>query len=404
MNTEVAIDKDLISKGSIAHFTHDGLLYYLHSTLEHCAGAWDEFCKGDLYYNSSYLLVIELSASLNITPYYLIGVDANYDICSVFYYQVDRFDLEQSLKGNPKRPIYNKLISKYVKFDVLINGNLLLTGRYGYLDKKSRSEIKISSLQTINDYAFTHIKAHSGKNLQGVLMKDFLTEHVQNQPLSNKYGRYVVQPNMVLNLDPNCRTMSDFIGTYKAKYRTRYHRARKKAKELVQQELDYEFLLQNQHLTHQLYMNISGNVAFNLFTLDTDYFANIKKAFGKDLKVLGYFRDNVLIGFSTCLINHDHLDAHFLGYDLQVNHDHQLYLNMLYDMVELGIAHGLDRVNMSRTAIEIKSSVGAVNQTMVIFFRHQNSLLNTLTKPIFNRVKPDMSFEIRSPFKDENEG
>ncbi|HMP29029.1 MAG TPA: hypothetical protein PKD85_05490 [Saprospiraceae bacterium] len=115
--------------------------------------------------------------------------------------------------------------------------------------------------------------------------------------------------------------------------------------------------------------------------------------------IKGYFKDDQLVGFYTCLNNLGRLDAHFLGYDKAINEEHQLYLNMLYDMIQLGIDQKCYKIFMSRTAIEIKNSVGAVPYDMVCYFRHNNTLVNTFVKPIFEIYKPKNDHVLRSPFK-----
>ncbi|MFZ1791392.1 MAG: GNAT family N-acetyltransferase, partial [Saprospiraceae bacterium] len=97
---------------------------------------------------------------------------------------------------------------------------------------------------------------------------------------------------------------------------------------------------------------------------------------------------------------YDHLQAHFLGYNQEENHEKQIYLNMLYKIVEIGIAHHQKQIILSRTAIEIKTTVGAIPHEMSCLFLHTNSITNKLFGPIFSAFKPDDQFIIRSPFKD----
>ena len=56
-------------------------------------------------------------------------------------------------------------------------------------------------------------------------------------------------------------------------------------------------------------------------------------------------------------------------------------------------------LNLSRTALEIKSSVGAEPHDMYVYLKHQNKFVNKLLPSILNRVVPKNSWEQRSPFK-----
>ncbi|MBK7700778.1 MAG: hypothetical protein IPJ39_19635 [Saprospiraceae bacterium] len=55
---------------------------------------------------------------------------------------------------------------------------------------------------------------------------------------------------------------------------------------------------------------------------------------------------------------------------------------------------------MSRTAIEIKSTVGAVPHEMYLYLKHQNPIINKTVEHILGFVKPSEAYIIRSPFRD----
>lgn len=65
-----------------------------------------------------------------------------------------------------------------------------------------------------------------------------------------------------------------------------------------------------------------------------------------------------------------------------------LYLNMLYDMIAYSINKGFKEVVFARTALEIKSSVGAKPAEMFGFIQHSNSLINRKIDAIFDYLEP----------------
>jgi hypothetical protein len=54
---------------------------------------------------------------------------------------------------------------------------------------------------------------------------------------------------------------------------------------------------------------------------------------------------------------------------------------------------------MSRTALEIKSSVGAEAHSMVLYLKANNSILNLGVSKALSYLKPDEKWVPRSPFK-----
>ena len=76
-----------------------------------------------------------------------------------------------------------------------------------------------------------------------------------------------------------------------------------------------------------------------------------------------------------------------------------LYLNMLYDLVDDAIRLKTDKLILSRTALEIKSSVGAEAHAMVLYLKATNSFLNIGVAKALNYFKPKEDWVPRSPFK-----
>ena len=113
-----------------------------------------------------------------------------------------------------------------------------------------------------------------------------------------------------------------------------------------------------------------------------------------------YFLDEKLVGFTTTINNGHELEAHYLGYDAKVNGPTMLYLNMLYDMIKYGIEIGVNDIVLSRTALEIKSSVGAKPVNMYFYLRHQKTHTNKLLPMLLSYLTPNQDWEPRNPFKD----
>jgi len=77
------------------------------------------------------------------------------------------------------------------------------------------------------------------------------------------------------------------------------------------------------------------------------------------------------------------MDAHFLGVDEEYNREHQVYLNILYDLVNSAIEGGSKHIDFARTALEIKSSVDAVSQDLLCFFKHRSTISSKFLQVVF---------------------
>ena len=98
-------------------------------------------------------------------------------------------------------------------------------------------------------------------------------------------------------------------------------------------------------------------------------------------------------------MNEETLETYFLGYDETIQKENMLYLNMLYNMTKYGIENGFNRIIFGRTALEIKSSVGAIPVQMSGFIYHTNPWINRFMKIIFKQLEPKVQWQQRHPFK-----
>ena len=113
----------------------------------------------------------------------------------------------------------------------------------------------------------------------------------------------------------------------------------------------------------------------------------------------GYFKDEKLIGFNTLIKNGNQMVTYFLGYDETIQREKMLYLNMLYDMIAYSINKGFKEIIFARTALEIKSSVGAKPEEMFGFIQHSNALINSKMDKLFCYLEPKTEWQERNPFK-----
>jgi hypothetical protein len=110
-----------------------------------------------------------------------------------------------------------------------------------------------------------------------------------------------------------------------------------------------------------------------------------------------------LIGFYTLLLNGQTLETYFLGYDAAHQKERMLYLNMLYRMTAFGIENQFQRIIFGRTALEIKSSIGAEPVAMFGFMQHTQPLVHQLLPRLFKNLEPPIRWEQRHPFKNKQD-
>ncbi len=377
---------------------------------------WNKMTNNEnLFLQSTYLKILEKFPPEKMGFRYLIYFKENKPV-GISYNQIFRLKIEDSLQENAqkeKEKQYFCIISaisdavkkwfiKRADFNLLICGNMLLTGEYGFhfadnIDSTQTASLVQDSLETLQevlDVEQTKISIH--------LIKDHkieTSESLKTELQKDTYHPFLMQPSMHMHIRDNWTTFEEYLADMSSKYRVRAKRARKKGKDIIKRELTLKEIENNEERIHELYQMIAKGAGFNAFLLHKKYFTELKRSLGDLYKLTAYFIDNKLVAFYTAIFNYGEMDAHFLGVDNSYNRTHQVYLNILYDLVNKAITGGAKRIDFARTALEIKSSVGAVAQDMLCFFKHRGTLTSKILPLVFDSLNPKEEWKPRNPFK-----
>ena len=382
------------------YFNYGSLNYTLTNSIENVKASWKNTANNDLYLEFDFLKAIEELPIIGIQPYYVVET-FNDQITRLFYFQVKEFRLREALKFD-RNTLAGKLkwlLSKWINFKCLVSGNILVTGNHGSFIKGGEHKFFDEELFPFIVVVQSQIKSYFQDNTSMILVKDFFKSEKTNRKLHYAYTKAEIDPNMILEIPTEWTSFDDYLVSLKAKYRVNYKRAIKLLGDVKSKELDIECLEKYSLVMHSLYTNIAINANFNLFQLSEDYFVTLKKNLGELFNIVGLFHNQKMVGFFSYTDNANHIDAHFLGFDPEGNVKSQLYLNMLYMLTEIAILRKKKTLILSRTAIEIKSSIGAKPYDMVSYFRSKYWLFNIILKTVFGFFKPETNRKMRHPFK-----
>lgn len=294
-------------------------------------------------------------------------------------------------------------IAGRINYKMIICGSTQFTGQHAFVFEPEMVETsRAMALLDEGLQLLARTLKLEGWHAGGIMIKDLEKgEPPFLRSLEEKeYSVFPFQPNMVMPLRPEWRAFDDYLEAMVSKYRVRARRAFKKGKGLVVKEMDEESLARHQNDVYNLYNEIAGRADFNMLNLPKGYFLALKQAMPERFRVFGYYLKGELAGFCSTLNNGPEMEAHFIGFRPEVNFKYQLYLNMLYDMIRIAIEEEkAERVVFSRTAMEIKSSVGAVPLKMYVSLRHLNPLLNRLLPALVRWLEPkEEEWVQRHPF------
>jgi hypothetical protein len=384
-------------------FALKNITFKIYSTVETLPQNWDLVASSNHFLQIPYLQALENSAPVNMKCFY-IGVFENEVLIGTSLAQyLDLNKLESfGERDNCFKTNIRNFIFKNFASHVLFLGNNMITGQNGYAFSKEISFKDLSNLLVdCSNEIVTYFKT-KGVKIHIVSFKDFYVECADelNKYDFNSVYEFDTQPNMIFNLDKNWKSKEDYVNAFTKKYRDQYKRAHKKYNGIVVKELTVDEVVRLEERIYDLYHYVAKNAPFNTFFLAKNHFSTFKKQCGNRFRICGYFLENELVGFHSILLNEDVLETYFLGYDDKIQKENMLYLNMLYNMTEFGIENNFKRIIFGRTALEIKSSIGAEPVKMSGFIYHTNYFINKFIGLIFKNLEPKLEWNQRHPFKE----
>lgn len=347
--------------------------------------------------SEEYFRVLEESKPMNM-KYCFVGFFSDENLIGGTLYQYLSFIEHKSFQKGEVLCSIRNFLARQLSKDVMILGNNMLTGQNGFYFDPSKIPTK-KAILLLNE-ASQKVQAILGKTLL-VIYKDYQKSFLKNfeDEKFKSFYRFSVQPNMILNVKPEWNCFDDYSNDLSKKYRARLKSAKKKIDGIQKLELDIQSIKKYQNEMNILYQNVAENAPFNTFFLTEKHFESMKQNLKENFKVFGYFFNEKLIGFYTLILNNNDIDTYFLGYDKEIQKEKQIYLNMLFDMTEFGISNQFKRIVFGRTALEIKSTIGAEPVEIFGLIKHNKKAINPFMEKIFTSLNPKVEWIQRKPFK-----
>ena len=388
---------------SLAHFT---------SAFDIPTSHWNKLVleSGNYLLSAPYLAALEQHPYKGMFFHYVVAYKQEEPV-SITYYQetdvhianvdknvdTDNVGDTQSFFSKAKGVISSSLES--VKARLLVQGNLLQSGEHGGFFTES---LTLEQQAFLVDSAWRKIvdSNKSGKKIRCVLIKD-ITKDLDEQIklIDDDFASFTVQPNMISQIRPEWNSFDDVMGDFSSKYRVRSKKAVKQAEHLQLRELNAIEIQELNDTIMQLFKNVEAGADFHMVSIHPRYFIDLKAALEDHFILKGYFDGAELIGFYSYVKGIDHNYASFVGLNYDYNRDCALYQNILYSLLDESIKDGAASIDLARTAMEIKSTMGAEPQEYQLMVKHLNGITNSIVKRFIQNIRPK-EWTQRRPFKE----
>lgn len=366
---------------------------------------WEELSLENNYLKPPYLRSLQKN-HLENRQYYIIIKNKEKAVAIAMVQVIDFYIA--TLKSN-----YQNIASRIKKFGkklhllrddkklrILVCGNPYISGEYGISLKQNKAKEQIinRTIKAIKELVDT--KKELKKTVDVFLLKDFQKQSFSSTNTIKKYNYhpFSVEPNMVLKTRPHWITFQDYLADLKTKFRVKAKRALTLSEPLKVVKITTVNFAEHKEGIEHLYQSVAKNASFNLTDFNIETYKDFLVNFGKNYILQTYWLADKMVGFISGFVQKEILDTHFVGIDYSYNKSHAIYQRLLYDYVNIGINQQVKAINFGRTASEIKSSIGAVPQELIMYMRHKKALPNTLLKLFLRSIGPT-SFQQKKPFK-----
>ena len=383
----------------------DSFSFKIYSNVNQIPENWNEIAANNIFLKTQYLQVLENSAPANMQCNF-IGLFLDKKLFGIAITQMINLTTVQSfgVNKNCSQSKIRDFVFKKFASNVLLIGNNMVTGQNAFIYDPKVAFLDFITILNKAVSALEIIFENDGKKIHILNYKDFYRSALTDFKIDafNDFYQFEIQPNMVFNIQNHWHSIENYIGDLTKKYRDQYKRSHKKAVGISKSKLSLDDIIFHNKKINELYFNVTKNAPFNTFYLSENHLIELKKQLQNDFLFYGYFINNELIGFNTLIKNGNTIDTYFLGYDDSIQREKMLYLNMLYDMITYAINKKFKTIIFARTALEIKSSVGAKPIPMYGYIKHNNKLINKFMPRFFKFFEPEVVWQERNPFKSEN--
>jgi len=245
------------------------------------------------------------------------------------------------------------------RFRTLVAGQGLGSGEHTFL---WRPDIPSDQQVKWTEQAFDQCAKHW--NIRVWMAKDFGPKRdAQLAPhWSRRWARATFDPVMEIPLDPTWTSTDQWQAALRTKARTKVRSILGRSTNLdVERVTDPSELDRLGPDLIALYDQVYGRASIVMGGLESRDFGRLATELDRDFLLLTFREEGHLVGFQ-CGIHHansNSIEAYYVGFESEINKERALYQRMLFEFIAWGTSLGASRVVMGRTALEIKSTLGA---------------------------------------------
>jgi predicted N-acyltransferase len=129
---------------------------------------------------------------------------------------------------------------------------------------------------------------------------------------------------------------------------------------------------------HALYQQMVAKSDVKLEVLPIEYFRQIALALGSQADLITLLKDSKIIAFGWALRDRSAYHLTYAGVDYSLNHEFDLYFNLMYAGLDRALRDGFETINVGQTAAAFKARIGCENAPLYVFAKGLGPVMSRL--------------------------
>jgi predicted N-acyltransferase len=129
---------------------------------------------------------------------------------------------------------------------------------------------------------------------------------------------------------------------------------------------------------HALYQQMVAKSDVKLEVLPIEYFRQIALELGAQADLITLLKDSKIIAFGWALRDRSTYHLTYAGVDYSLNHEFDLYFNLMYAGLDRALRDGFETINVGQTAAAFKARIGCENAPLYVFAKGLGPVMSRL--------------------------
>jgi predicted N-acyltransferase len=129
---------------------------------------------------------------------------------------------------------------------------------------------------------------------------------------------------------------------------------------------------------HALYQQMVAKSDVKLEILPIEYFRQIALELGSQADLITLVKDSKIIAFGWALRDGSTYHLTYAGVDYSLNHEFDLYFNLMYAGLDRALRDGFTTINVGQTAAAFKARIGCDNAPVYVFAKGLGRVMSRL--------------------------